>query len=356
MNVKRRYAILTLTQGALVQGRRLQVLLPDSDLYVNKRFMCQLDQREYTISQPLSELTPELFKRYDCLIWIMASGIVVRSIAPLIQHKAQDPAILIIDEQGQNVISLLSGHLGKANDDTRHIASLLNANPVITTASDVSGSLAVDTLAMQLDCAIDNLYAAKCVTAEIVNGNPVAVLSSENVDITLPPNMHLVSDSDLPTLLTQCSACVVIQETPPPQLNDLIAWLIPRRIVAGMGCRRGKPKETLLAMINKAFDQAGIDPRALCAIASVDIKADEEGLIAAAAQLNVPLNIVSREQIQQLETQTSHSDFVQQTIGVGGVCEPAALIISQGSLILPKQSENGVTIALAKIVKQECGK
>lgn len=342
------YAILTLTRGALALGRRLQKQLPGCELYLNRRFAAQPGEQH--IEQPLAELTADLFARYDSLIWIMATGIVVRSIAPLLQHKASDPAVLVLDEGGQFVISLLSGHLGRANDDARLVAGLFGATPVITTASDAGGSLAVDTLAMALDCVIDDLTAAKSVTAEIVNGGLVGLLTPWPVNMPLPDNVRQIAPDDDAEGYT---GLIVISETRPDSPHTNLCWLIPRRVVAGVGCRRGTACADIMTAVGAALDAAGVDRCALRSLASVDVKADETGLIAAATELGVPLNIVSREQIAQLETAYSTSEFVKQTIGVAGVCEPAALITSGGPLIMPKRSGNGITVALAHYPETE---
>lgn len=347
--ITRRYAILTLTRGALELGRRLSVLLPGADLYLNKRFEVSAEC-EHQIQQPLEALAADLFQRYDCLIWIMASGIVVRSIAPLLQHKASDPAVLVMDECGQFVISLLSGHLGRANDDAHKIAVLLGAEPVITTATDVTGSLAVDTLAIKLDCAIDDLGSAKRVTAEIVNGSQVGLAAPWPLGISLPGNIKQVQPGDD---LRGCSGLIVISETPPVAEHTNQVWLIPRRIVAGVGCRRGKDSAEIFGAICAAMDEAGLDLRTLSSLASVDLKADEVGLIATAQLLNVPFHIVSRDDINRLDVEFSKSEFVNAAIGVAGVCEPVALLCSGGQLILPKRSDNGVTVALARVPEQK---
>jgi cobalt-precorrin 5A hydrolase len=340
----RRYAIVTLTRGALDLGRRLSAQLP-CDLYLNRRFPVEDTEREHWIAQSPGELAADLFPRYDCLVWIMASGIVVRGIAPLLRDKASDPAVLVIDERGRFVVSLLSGHLGRANDDARKIAALLGAEPVITTATDVTDSLAVDTLAMRLDCAIDDLEAAKRVTAEIVNGNPVGLLAPWPVDPPLPDNLRaLRADDDL----QEYRGLIVIDEAPPERRHNNPVWLIPRRIVAGVGCRRGKSEADILDAIRAAFDAAGLDLRALYCLASVDLKAGEMGLIAAARSLKVPLHFVGRDKIARLAAPYDASEFVRSTIGVGGVCEPAALIGSGGRLIAEKRRSNGITVALAR--------
>ena len=414
MQQPRRYAIITLTKGALALGRKLGIRLKNAaptaqiKLYVHARFElaahtdAQSAVHEQHIKQAIPDLMADLFPAHDSLIAIMASGIVVRSIAPVLRSKASDPAVLVIDEAGDFVISLLSGHLGRANDDARQIAALLGAQAVITTASDVTHSLAVDTLAMQLDCAIDDLHAAKCVTAEIVNGSPVAVLntyfnenSNENSSnkqnafaLTQGWPSHVqvlenavfessqlenavfessqLENSQLENSITggdaaqpnentkylkylaKFSALIVISEQAPPALHANQVWLIPRRIVAGVGCKRGKSASEILSAIKRALSALGIDPRALKSIASVDLKADEIGLIEAAQNLNVPLKIVTRAAIAELGNAYHGSAFVEQSIGVAGVCEPAALLISQGTLIYPKHASSGVTVALAR--------
>jgi cobalt-precorrin 5A hydrolase len=341
----RRYAIVTLTRGALALGRRLSPCLPGCDLYLNRRFEADAAQNEHWIEPPLGELAAELFRRYDCLVWIMACGIVVRGIAPLLRDKASDPAVLVIDERGRFVVSLLSGHLGRANDDARRIATLLGAEPVITTATDVAGSLAVDTLAMRLDCAIDDLEAAKRVTAEIVDGGPVGLTVPWPLDTALPDNILPVWAEDD---LREYRGLIVVSETPPERRHRDQVWLIPRRIVAGVGCRRGKCAADIVAAIRSALDEAALDIRALCALASINLKADEAGLIDAAQSLGVPLRIVSRDDVERLDAAYGASEFVRSAIGVGGVCEPAALLCSGGPLIAPKRGGNGVTVALAR--------
>ncbi|MDR0576541.1 MAG: cobalt-precorrin 5A hydrolase [Candidatus Accumulibacter sp.] len=341
----RRHAIVTLTRGALALGRRLSARLPGSDLYLNRSFAATAAPNERLIEGSLAELAADLFARYDSLVWIMASGIVVRGIAPLLRNKASDPAVLVIDERGRFVVSLVSGHLGRANDDARKIAALLGAEPVITTASDVTGRLAVDTLAMRLDCAIDDPEAAKRVTAEIVNGARVALSAPWPVDAPLPDNIQPIGARDDPG---EYDGLIAISETPPGYRHDNQAWLIPRRVVAGVGCKRGKGAADIVRAIRAAMNDAAIDIRALSRIASVDLKADEAGLIEAAQSLGVPLRFVGRDAIARLDGRYQASDFVRSAIGVAGVCEPAAMLCGGGPLIAGKRAGNGVTVALAR--------
>ncbi len=345
MPANRRYAIVTITRGALALGRKLRSFLVQSDLYVSQRFEIEADNNEIHINGPFDKLAENLFQNYDSLIWIMASGIVVRSIAKLMTHKSSDPAVLVIDEGAQFVISLLSGHLGRANEDARMIASLIHATPVITTASDVTHRLAVDSLAIGLGCVIDDLSAAKSVTAEIVNGDPVALISASPLPVNLPKNIHQIDINSVDKEAYR--AVIIISEFCPETYHSCQVWLIPRRVVAGIGCRRGKSASEILEALDLALAESGIDIRALRNLVTIDLKADEPGLIAAARELNLPLHIIDREAINRSSIDFPRSDFVEKTVGVGGVCEPAALLDSKGSLLLSKRKRQGVTVALA---------
>ena len=141
-----------------------------------------------------NEFISKIFHEYDILVFIMASGIVVRSIANLIINKTQDPGILVMDEKGKYVISLLSGHLGGANDAARLLSEKIGSEPVITTASDVIGSMAVDNLAMLLGCEIDNMSTAKEITSNIVNGYKIGIFTEIPINFPIPDNIKKINN------------------------------------------------------------------------------------------------------------------------------------------------------------------
>ncbi|WP_094756700.1 cobalt-precorrin 5A hydrolase [Caminicella sporogenes] len=339
-------AIITLTKGGMELGLKLLNEYEDSVLYINKRFNFCGD-RIYKIEKDIKTLISEIFHKYKCLIFIMAAGIVVRVIAPHIKSKTTDPAVIVLDEKGKNVISLLSGHLGLANEYTLDIAKLLKSNPVITTSSDVNKTLAVDIISMKLNCIIENIKDATKVSAHIVNGEMVGIISQINIDFNLPYNIEIIKNLKDISLYKGIIYITNEKINLPKNLDAVL--LRPKNIVVGIGCRKGIDREKIIKAINDAFCKANKSILSIKKIATIDLKKDEKGIIQAAEYMNVPLEIISSRKILDIEDEFEVSSFVKKSIGVGAVAEPAAVIASKrGSLILNKTKYNGITIALAE--------
>ncbi|QZY57363.1 cobalt-precorrin 5A hydrolase [Crassaminicella profunda] len=337
-------AIITLTKGGMKIGVKLLSAIDEAVLYVHPKFYIEGENIK-KIHGKMFDFTGEIFHQYRCLIFIMSTGIVVRSIAPYIKDKKTDPAVLVLDEKGKNVISLLSGHIGGANDYTKKIAEILDANPVITTASDVNESMAIDTLAMALDYEIEDFSDATKVTAHIVNGEKVGIVSDIAIDIELPNN---VTKIDKEHVDKEFKGLIYVSEKSikKPIGIDCVV-LRPKNIVFGIGCRRGKSEEEILKAVEETINDLKISKKSIKHIATVDIKKNEEGLIKAAKSLKVPLLIVEREDIKKVEAQFEHSEFVKKQIGVGSVCEPVAFLTSKdGKMIQKKKGYDGITIAV----------
>ncbi|WZL71772.1 cobalt-precorrin 5A hydrolase [Clostridiaceae bacterium 35-E11] len=339
-----KYAIITLTKGGAELGLKLLTHLDDTILYTHPKFYRE-NRNVEKIQEKMAEFVGKIFQQYQCLIFIMATGIVVRSIAPYLRDKKTDPAIIVLDEKGKNVISLLSGHIGGANGYTNKIAKILGANPVITTASDVNNQIAVDTLAMELNCRIEDFDDATKVTAHIVNDERVGLISDIPIDKTLPVNIVRIDD-DIPKKKLKG----LIQITDKAKVNDVSCdrvLLRPQNIVIGIGCRRGTATEKILEAIKDTLLDLNISDKSIKHIATVDVKKDEEGIIQAAKTLDVPLIIIDRKSIQEIEHQFEGSDFVKKSIGVGAVCEPVAFLSSTyGKMIQKKKKYEGITIAV----------
>ncbi|SHJ84219.1 cobalt-precorrin 5A acetaldehyde-lyase [Paramaledivibacter caminithermalis DSM 15212] len=344
--LKMNKAIITLTRGGMELGLRLLKEYDDSVLYVNKRFDIK-GERIRKINNGIMELTASIFGKYKHLIFIMATGIVVRAIAPHLNNKTKDPAVIVMDEKGRNVISLLSGHLGGANELALDIANKLNSNPVITTASDVNDTLAVDTLAMKLGYGIENYTDATKVTSHIVNGEKIGIISKNNLKIKLPDNFTILKDNKN---LKKFKGIINITNEKKICKNRLDTVILrPRNIIIGIGCRRHKSKEEIIEAIMDSLNKINKSQLSIKHIATVDVKRNEKGIIAAADHLKVPLIIVDREQIRDVERNFETSDFVKSSIGVGAVAEPVAILSSnEGRLILKKTKYNGITIAIVE--------
>ncbi|AKL93581.1 cobalamin (vitamin B12) biosynthesis CbiG protein CbiG [Clostridium aceticum] len=338
-------AILTVTKGGRALGLQLKSHLPQSQLYVLPKFY-EGEEGIYPIDPDLKTLVGEIFHTVDQLIFIMATGIVVRHIAPHLRDKRQDPGVLVIDEKGTNVISLLSGHIGGANSFTLKIADLLGANPVITTASDVRETMAVDTLAQSLGCRITDWQLTKKITAHIVNGGKVGIYWDKSFSIKLPESYENLEKFD--DLYHQTYGIYVGNRCITLQGSNLLQ-LYTQNIVIGIGCRRGIDAATILEEIKSSLKEVGKRIESLKKLVTVDVKKDEEGLLEAARILNIPLEIIERQKIAEVEGLFQASSFVKETIGVGSVSEPCAYLGSGGgNLILKKRKNQGVTISIAE--------
>ena len=256
----------------------------------------------------LADLVAEVFGKFDGLIFICAAGIVVRMIAPHLVSKLSDPAVLVIDERGRNVISLLSGHVGRANELTLEIAKALEANPVITTATDVEGKFPVDAVASKFGLVPEPKEAIKAINSAILRGEEVFVTA-----------------------------------------GDVRLNLIPQNLVAGVGCRRGTSSLKIFEAIQRACAMIHQPIERVKILASVDAKKDEPGLLALAEVMGLELKFFPASDLQKKidEYKLEESKFVTRSVGVGNVCEAAALCCVEGArFALPKTSFKGVTVAL----------
>ncbi|MBQ8507408.1 MAG: cobalamin biosynthesis protein [Clostridia bacterium] len=279
----------------------------------------------------------ELFSTVDALVFVGACGIAVRAIAPHIRSKATDPAVIVADELGKHAISLLSGHIGGANALARRIASAIGAEPVITTATDVNRRFAADEWAARNGLEIASMQAARKFAAEILKRD-------------LPLKCDFPIRGELPGGLFPgegggCGLLISCREDKP---FDLTLHLIPRILHIGIGCKRGTPAEQIRAAADIAL--RGISRRAIASAASIDVKADEAGLLAFCAEEKLPIRFYSAEELRAVEGDFSASAFVQGAVGVDNVCERAAMLDAGGgaSLIIRKTCAGGVTIALAQ--------
>ncbi len=277
----------------------------------------------------------DLFKRHEALIFIGAAGIAVREIAPYVKSKTEDPAVLVLDERGQYVIPILSGHIGGANAMAKQIAARIGATPVITTATDVNNKFACDAWAAAHGCAISSMPLAKEISAAILTRD-LPVVSEFPLPETLPEGLIKDGSGEL--------GIYIGVRTKEPFKKTL--RLIPKIVTLGVGCRRGTPEETVFAAISEVLKQHKIDIRAVRRVASIDVKQDEPGLLACAEKLGVPAVFFSAEALSAVPGDFEESEFVRQTVGVGNVCERAA-VNAGGRLLVHKTAVNGVTVAAA---------
>lgn len=288
------------------------------------------------------------FYEYDAIIAIMASGILIRSIAPLIESKITDPAVLNLDDNGNFVISTLSGHLGGANKLTEKIAKMIDATPVITTSTDVNNKLGIDVIAKDLYLSVEN-------TSEILYFNK-AILEDREILLTINPEKnfeYLFEYFNNNTLEINVSIQYSSKVNPDEihiSLDDHELILKERKIVVGIGCRRGKECEKILDGFEKSINELNIHKTRVNMLSSAEIKKDEEGILKLSEKLNVPVYFVELEKLKLFESKdVQKSEFVKSKFGIYGVCEPSALITAgfDSELIYKKTSYDGVTISIA---------
>lgn len=346
-------AIITLTTGGVYQAKKLKEFYSEATLYTLKK---HLEEGFLVIEPSLDQVVGELFKTHEGILFIMSTGIVVRTISPFIQDKTIDPAIMVMDEKGKFVISLLSGHIGRANEWTIEIACSLRALPVITTASDVNGKMAVDTMAERLGCYIENMEQAKQITVSILENKKIGMICELPVNLSLNEQFAILEGAVDDYRLGQIGieGLIIISKEKPNSYTVPQVWLIPKDIVVGIGCKRGKTKEELMKALNEVLDASNVSIKRLGKLVTVDIKEDEIGLQELARILKVPLICLPREEIRAVEDKFDGSEFVKETLGIKAVSEPCGYIGSgYGKCLLPKQKLEGITLSVWERMSQQ---
>lgn len=296
----------------------------------------------------VDEWAREAFGAADALVFVGACGIATRAIAPYVRDKLCDPAVVCVDEAGRFAIPLLSGHVGGANELARRVSALCAAQPVITTATDVRGVFAVDEWARQKELAILDRDEAKRVSAALLAGEPVGFVVDEG-SMGLPKG---VFGGRLPKGLvvgeeaTTCRVGIVVtlDSTRKPFAHTL--RLVPRTVVVGVGCKRGTASQSIRDFVDDCLARAKVAPEAVCALATISIKADEPGVVDLANERGWELRLYDAAELAAVPGEFSSSEFVRRTVGVDNVCERAACA-GGATLLLGKQSASGATVAIA---------
>ncbi len=282
----------------------------------------------------LSEWTQKVFSAADALVFVGATGIAIRAIAKEIQSKASDPAVIVLDETGKFVISLLSGHIGGANDLSLHIAELLDATPVITTATDCNELFAIDAWATKHRYAIINPEKIKAVSAKILAGETV------HIKTLLPVVSHLPKYVEYGNEDYDVTIGYLVDD------NTSALHIVPPMAVLGIGCKKGTPVPNIENAFIKLCIQANIHIAAFRTACSIDLKKDEPGLLAFCRKYGLSLTTFSAEELNSVHGDFSSSRFVQEVTGVDTVCERSAVLGSNGELYWPKTVIDGVAMAI----------
>lgn len=298
------------------------------------------------------------FTEYDYLVCIMATGIVVRILAPLIVHKTSDPGVVVLDQKGHHAISLLSGHLGGANDLAREMAFLSGGDAVITTATDIAGELSFDTFAKHHDMAIENIGQLKHISGSLLEGNSIRVYTDKSYPelntASAEGKMQIFPINQYTSTSSQALPTVVIDESfsvSEPTIFPIL-YLRPKTICAGIGCKRGMPWKPIEEALLSVLKEEKLSPLSLKCISTIPLKAEEPGILATAQHLQIPLKIISTEEIETLDIASlgiQSSDFVEKQTGVLSVSTASSYLASgKGKILRDKVKFKGITIALSQ--------
>jgi precorrin-4 C11-methyltransferase len=348
-------AIVTLTRAGTELGERLHSLMPKSVLYAPARHMSDPGENTAPYSASVRQALQAAFRQHTALVCIMASGIVVRELAPLFTSKHSDPGVVVVDEQGHYAVSLLAGHKGGANRLACQVARLLGGQAVLTTASDVQGLPALDLLGSEQGWALQRAERITAVGAALVNGEAVGMVQdcgdADWLSEPLPTNLTRYATLDELQAATPAAAVIVTYRRVPEQICRAVPDSIiynPRVLVPGVGCNRGTPASEVLSAIDETLAEAGLEVGSVSRVATIADKADEPGLLEACAARDWPLRVFTRCEIASQAGLPNPSPWAQRVLGVPGVAEPAALLgAGTDRLLVEKRKFPNVTVAVA---------
>ena len=334
-----------------------------------------------TFEDKLSNHMENIFGSYDAIVFICSTGIAVRLIAPYVKSKVTDPAVIVIDDLGKYTISLLSGHIGGANELSSKIAHVLRNQLIITTASDGRGIDAVDLFAMRHNFYIEDMEKAKDITALMVEGERIKLITEVNMKLNYENTESVIlndsgnytdklkrKSSKLENLIENVNKKNMKIENIRDDLKGIIAVtsikditcllseldrekpcciLRPKNLNIGVGCRRGKTRDEIMEAIDLVFDEHNLSINSISKVGTIDIKHDEQGIIDVSNELGAEMILFSKSELEQVSDDFKGSDFVQSQVGVRSVCEPAASLLGT-EMIVFKSVLNGVTIAVSR--------
>lgn len=304
-------SVIAFTDKGAALGETICLGFPEEETDLTNRHAQDPKERE-----SLQQWAEKRFQEKTAIVVIGACGIAVRMIAPFVESKVSDSPVIVVDEAGQFVIPLLSGHLGGANALAEKISKQIGAVPVVTTATDVRETFSPDLFAKQNGLTIQNKEGIARISSKILDNQMVDIVISR--DFT--------------------------------ELSHGILRLKPKEYILGVGCKKGKTYQELAAFIDRQLQELGIESSDIRQIASIDLKSREEAILRWAACNRVPFVTYSAEQLKKVEGTFTESAFVEKTTGVSNVCERAAMAAAgeNGQLVRRKQAENGMTLAVAK--------
>ncbi len=318
--------IIAITSGGRALAAKLGTLLDDATVL------------EKNLGKKVADTMGAHWRHYDGFICIMAAGIVVRAIAPLLDDKLTDPCVIVLDEKGRHAISLLAGHIGGGNTLAEKVAALTGGTPVITTASDTLGLVAFDLWVKEQQLVAPNRKVLTSLSTLLVNQGQLSLYTDVEV-LSLPKGLLQVDDvrkADfiVSPLIGSAHTCPVFR---------------PRNLVVGIGCNRGTPVHEFEDALSELFNDLHLSKSSIRNLASIDKKNDETGLLQVAENNCWQIDFFDSDTINR-QTNLEISFAALKAVGAIGVAEPSALLSAQSNHLLSRKRKwKNVTMAVAQV-------
>ena len=346
-------SVLAITKNGINIGEKLKELFPNWDIFVPSKLSNENKSITW-YSEPTSDKIIELFKNSNALICLFSLGAVIRLIAPYLKDKKTDPAVIVIDDKTNFVISVLSGHIGGANELTQEISEKLNALPVITTAADVNKTIAVDLVGREFGWKIDDETTVTKISAHMVNAEPIGVFQqtgNKKWYKKLPKNV-IIYNSLEELKKSNSKAHLIISDTIID--NGLAQESViyrPQSLVIGIGLHWDTTKDTIKDGIEHCLKKFNLSSKCIAKLVSIKKPEDVQGLIDLGKEMQIPVEYVNREELAEIIT-PNPSSTVKAFEGTASVSEAAAIKVSNGELIVEKQKfPPNLTIAIARKIE-----
>ncbi len=341
---QKKIAVWVITPNGLAIADKIKSKFNHTQLFVSKKLAANYPvPDEAILFSRLASKIQEEFTIFDNHVFVFSTGIAVRVIAPLLESKLKDPAVVVIDDHARHCISLVSGHIGGANQLAETISALTGSRPVITTATDINHLSSIDMISKANNLVIENPEMIKTINMSFLMEEKIHLIDPQNL-VCSQLDRHLYK---METEVTSTGPSVFCShETKPVSRETLI--LRPQVLSVGIGCNRGTTFKEIKAFLMTVFKKKSFSTKAILTLASTDVKTDETGLIELSENLNLPIAFYDKKTLNSVETIENPSEMVEKHLGVKSVCEAAAILSAgNGPLIIPKQKKGNVTLAVA---------
>ena len=343
-------SVLAITKNGINIGIKLKELFPNWEIFAPVKLSNENNSIIW-YSEPTSDKIIELFKNSNALICLFSLGAVIRLIAPHLKDKKTDPAVIVIDDKTNFVISVLSGHIGGANELTQEISEKLNALPVITTAADVNKTIAVDLVGREFGWRIDDDTTVTKISAHMVNAEPIGVFQQTNDQKwykQLPKNVTIYDSLEELKKSNSKAHLIISDEIIDNELSQESVIYRPQSLVIGIGLHWDTTKDTIKEGIEHCLKKFNLSSKSIAKLVSIKKSEDVQGLIDLGKEIEVPVEYVDREELAEIIT-PNPSTTVKAFEGTASVSEAAAIKISKGELIVEKQKfPPNLTVAIAR--------